>query len=91
MDGGRNPAQSGLPSPQQVVDNVFNFAEQLLAGQRQFAQHLLAAGMETRSAATSEAREAVESLNAHTMTATDAATEKVVDTAPAGDGPRRNR
>jgi hypothetical protein len=91
MVGGGNPAQSGLPSPQQVVDNVFDFAEELLASQRQFAQHLLAVGMETSSAATSKAREAVESLNAHTMTAADAATEKVVDTAQAGDEPRRNR
>jgi len=80
-----------LPSPQQVLDNVFDFAEQLLASQRQCTQRLLAARMETRSAATSKARAAGESLNAHTMTATDVATEKVVDTGPAGAGPRRNR
>jgi hypothetical protein len=47
--------------------------------------------METSSAATNKAREAVESLSAHPMTATDATTEKVVDTAQANDGPRRNR
>jgi len=91
MIGGGNPAQSGLPSLQQVVDNVFDFAEQLLASQREFTTHLLAAGMEGNAAATSRAREVVDSMSAHTMAATDATTAKVVDTAEAGDGPRSNR
>ena len=41
--------QSGLPGPQQVLDNVFDFAEQLLASQREFAKHVLAAGMEANT------------------------------------------
>ena len=86
MIGGSTSAQSGLPSPQQVVDNVFDFAEQLLASQREFATRVLAAGTEANDAATSKARDAVESMNAHTLTATDAAREKVVDTSRAGDG-----
>jgi hypothetical protein len=49
------------------------------------ADHLLAAGMETNAAATSKAHEAVASLSAHTMAATYAATEKVVDTPTATD------
>ena len=89
-DRKRNPAQSGLPSPQQVLDNVFDFAEQLLASQRDFAKHVLAAATEANDAATSKAREAVESMSTHAMTATNAATAKVVDT-QAGDGPRSNR
>jgi hypothetical protein len=52
MIGTGAPAQSGLPSPQQVLDNVFDFAEQLLASQREFATHLLAAGMQATDAAT---------------------------------------
>ena len=84
MVGGGTPAQSGLPSPQQVVDNVFDFAEQMLASQREFAKRVLAAAMEANEAATSKAREAVESATAHTRAATDATTEKVVDTAQPG-------
>ena len=91
MIGGAAPAQSGLPSPQQVVDNVFDFAEQLLASQREFAHRVLAAATEANEAATSTVREAAESMNAHTMAATDAATAKVVDTGQAGDGSRSNR
>jgi hypothetical protein len=40
--------------------------------------------MEANEAATSKAREAVESATAHTRAATDATTEKVVDTAQPG-------
>ena len=80
MIGGGNSAQSGLPSPQQVLDNVFDFAEQLLASQRDFAHHVLAAATEANEAATSKAGEAAESMSAHTRAATHA-----------GDGPRSNR
>lgn len=66
MMGSGTPAQSGLPSPQQVLDNVFDFAEQLLASQREFATRVLAAGMEANDAATSKAREAVGSMSART-------------------------
>jgi BMFP domain-containing protein YqiC len=91
MMGSGTPAQSGLPSPQQILDNVFDFAEHMLASQREFAKHLLAAGMEANDAATGKAREAVESMSAHTVAATDAATERTVNTAQATDRPRRNR
>ena len=60
MIGGGAPALSGLPSPQQVLDTVFDFAGQLLASQREFAKHVLAASMEANTAATSKAREALE-------------------------------
>ena len=88
MIEGGNPAQSGLPSPQQVVDNVFDFAEQLLASQREFATRVLAAGMEANDAATSKARQSLESMTAHTRAATDAASENVVDTGQGREGPR---
>ena len=91
MLGSGTSAQSGLPSPQQVLDNVFDFAEQLLASQREFAKHVLAAGMEANTAAASKARDAMELMNAHTTAATDGTTEKVVDTGQAGDRTRSNR
>ena len=91
MMGSGTSAQSGLPSPQQVLDNVFDFAEQMLASQREFATRVLAVGMEANDAATSKAREAAESMSARTMAATDAATEKVVDVGRAGGGPRSSR
>lgn len=89
--GSGTSAQSGLPSPQQILDNVFDFAEQLLASQRAFATRVLAVGLEANEAATGKAREAVESIREHTVAATDAATEKTVNTVQAADRPRTSR
>ncbi len=83
MVGSGTSAQSGLPSPQQVLDNVFDFAEQLLASQRAFATRVLAVGLEANDAATAKAREAIESLSAHTVAATESATDKTVNTVEA--------
>jgi hypothetical protein len=90
VTGTGGPAQSGLPSPQQVLDNVFDFAEQLLAMQRDFATRILAAGMEVKDATSQTAREAVESVTARAMAPNAATTEKVVNAGWAG-GPRINR
>jgi hypothetical protein len=90
MLGSGTSAQSGLPSPQQILDNVFDFAEQLLASQRAFATRVLAVGLEANDAATGKAREAVESLSAHTVAATQSATEKTVNTVQAAGRPRSN-
>jgi hypothetical protein len=37
------PEAPELPTPQQVVENAFDFAEKLLAAQREFARNLLEA------------------------------------------------
>jgi len=45
----RDPARRRVPTPRLLLDNVFDFAEQLLASQREFATHLLAAGMQANA------------------------------------------
>ena len=62
-DGGSE--QSPGPSAEQIVDNVFDFAEQLLASQREFAKRGLAAGTKATYAATAQAREASAALTNH--------------------------
>jgi hypothetical protein len=47
------------------VDNVFDFAEQLLASQREFAKGGLAAGTNATDAATAQAREATAAMTNH--------------------------
>jgi hypothetical protein len=68
--------QSGLPNPQQIVDKVFDFAEQVLATQRELTKTLLSAGAQATEAATSQAREAAESMTTHAVEATEAVTEE---------------
>lgn len=84
--GGGAPAASGLPTPQQVVDNVFDFAEQLLASQREFVKQVLAAGMEANETATSKAREAMDSMSTRTTAATDVPSGNGADTVRATNG-----
>ena len=47
------------------MDNVFDFAEQLLVSQREFAKRVLAAGTKATYAATAQAREALAALTNH--------------------------
>lgn len=62
MIAGGASDQSPTPSPEQIVDNVFDFAEQLLASQREFAKRVLAAGTTATDAATAKAREATAAM-----------------------------
>jgi hypothetical protein len=62
--------QARLPDAQALVDNVFDFAEQVLASQRQFTKSLLAASAQTAEAVSDQATRATQSV---TEQATDAA------------------
>jgi hypothetical protein len=62
MIAGGASDQSPRPNPEQIVDNVFDFAEQLLASQREFAKRVLAAGTTATDAATAKAREATAAM-----------------------------
>jgi prophage DNA circulation protein len=53
---GTASAAREVPSPEEVVDNVFGFAEQLLAAQRDFAKRLLRATAPAVQAAESTAK-----------------------------------
>lgn len=52
LAGGLAGGQSNLPTLSEIVDRVFDFAEQMLANQRELAKRLLAAtGQATESSA----------------------------------------
>lgn len=65
--------QSRVPDAQALVDNVFDFAEQLLASQRQFTKSLLAASSQ-----------AAEAVSDQTTRLTQSATEQATDAARTG-------
>ena len=56
MLSGASSAGGQAPTPEQVIDNVFGFAEQLLAAQRDFAKRLLKATAPAVDAAQAAAR-----------------------------------
>ena len=50
MFGDAAPAAAGqMPDPEQVIDTVFGFAEQMLAAQRDFAKRLVGAASSAAS------------------------------------------
>ena len=65
MIAGGASEQSPGPSAEQIMDNVFDFAQQLLASQREFAKRVLAAGTKATDAATAHAREATAAMTNH--------------------------
>jgi prophage DNA circulation protein len=56
MLSGASSTTGQAPSPEQVIDEVFGFAEQLLAAQRDFAKRLLRATAPAVDAAQSAAQ-----------------------------------
>ena len=73
--GGLSGAQSRPPDVQRIVDSVFDFAEQLLANQREFTKSLLAAGAQTGEAMTRQAVGATRSVTAEAANSTQAAAD----------------
>jgi hypothetical protein len=57
-------AQPELPTAGDVVSNVFDFAEQLLRGQRELAANLVAAGTEVAEATRKAAEQATQAATA---------------------------
>ena len=56
LSGASSAGAGQAPSPEEVVDNVFGFAEQLLAAQRDFAKRLLRASAPAVDAAQAAAQ-----------------------------------
>src|SRR4051794_12832549 len=54
--------QPGLPNVQAMVDNVFDFAEQLLASQREFVKNLAAVSTQAAQAINDQTGRAAESV-----------------------------
>jgi hypothetical protein len=88
--------QSHMPDLKDVVDEYFDFAEKVLAKQREFAQQWASATIKATQAVTEQAQRATQSVAARTANGTEAvvdnaaktarvAAEKVAETARAAD------
>ena len=61
---------SHLPALQGVVEQYFDFAEKMVAHQREFAQQWASATVEAAQAVTEQAQRAIQSVAAHTANGT---------------------
>ncbi len=69
-------AQPKLPNAVAMVDGVFDFTEQLIATQREFARTVLSAGAHATEVASTQARHATESVVTQVVEQAEAATER---------------
>jgi hypothetical protein len=73
--------QSQLPDLQSVVDQYFDFAEKVLANQREFAQQWASATAKASEAVTEQAQRATQSVVAHTANGAESVVDNVTETA----------
>lgn len=76
LAGSVTAGQSKLPDAQAVVDQYFDFVQQVLDNQRTFTQSLLVASTQAAENVTEQATKAAENVKAHTLHATETVTEK---------------
>jgi len=72
--------QSQLPDPHTVVDQYFDFAEKVLASQREFAQQWASATLKATEAVTEQAQRATQSVTAHTANTAEAVADDAAET-----------
>jgi hypothetical protein len=73
--------QSQLPDLTGVVDQYFDFAEKVLANQREFAHQWASATAKASEAVTEQAQRATQSVAAHTANGTEAVVDSAAETA----------
>ena len=73
--------QTQLPDLQGVVGQYFDFAEKVLANQREFAQQWAAGTVQASEAVTTQAERATQSVAAHTANGTEAVVDNAAETA----------
>ena len=73
--------QSQLPDPHTVVDQYFDFAEKVLASQREFAQQWASATLKATEAVTEQAQRATQSVAAHAKNGAEAVVNSATETA----------
>jgi hypothetical protein len=74
--------QSQLPDLSGVVEQYFDFAEKVLANQREFAQQWAAATVKASEAVAEQAQRATQSVAAHTANGTEPVVDSATETAP---------
>lgn len=72
--------QGQLPDLQGVVEQYFDFAEKVLANQREFATQWASAAAKASEAVTEQAQRATQSVAAHTENATETVVNNVAET-----------
>jgi cell division septum initiation protein DivIVA len=72
--------QSQLPGLSSVVDQYFDFAEKMLANQREFAQQWAAATVKAAEAVTEQAQRATQSVATHVANGSQAVVDTAADT-----------
>ena len=72
--------QSQLPDLQSVVEQYFDFAEKVLANQRELAQQWAAATLKATEAVTEQAQRATQSVTSHTVNGTEAVVDNATET-----------
>jgi hypothetical protein len=73
--------QGQLPDLNSVVDQYFDFAEKVLANQREFAQQWASATVKASEAVTEQAQRATQSVAAHTANGTETVVNSATETA----------
>ena len=73
--------QSQLPDLSSVVDQYFNFAEKVLANQREFTQQWASATVKAAEAVTEQAQRATQSVAGHTANGAEAVVDNAAETA----------
>jgi hypothetical protein len=73
--------QGQLPDLQGAVEQYFDFAEKVLANQREFAQQWASAAVKASSAVTEQTQRATQSVTAHTANGTEAVVDNAAETA----------
>ena len=72
--------QGQLPDLQGVVEQYFDFAEKVLANQREFVQQWASAATKASEAVTDQAQRATQSVAAHTANGTEAVVDNATET-----------
>jgi hypothetical protein len=73
--------QGQLPDLQGVVEQYFDFAEKVLANQRELAQQWASATVKASEAVTEQAQRATQSVAAHTANGAETVVDNAADTA----------
>ena len=71
--------QSQLPDLSSVVDQYFNFAEKVLANQRQLATQFVSASVKAGETVQEQVSKVTEQVTAHTVNGADVAAEKAAE------------
>ena len=70
--------QGQLPNPQSVIDTYFDFAENVLANQRQLATQFVSASVKAGETVHEQVSKVTEQVTAQTVNGADVAAEKTV-------------